>query len=476
MAGKFEIETMRRTKLPVHGMLLGVIMTFMLMPLHASAASKAVSDMESMLAPVKTPPGIGKRVTYFGAVFTDKQGMTLYVHTSEWPCIAARRTLPPGVPPLLRVYAKSSVPFCTDQWPPLMASANDTPVGDWTIVDRPDGQGKQWAYKDLPVHRSYKDELPGDVNGPTKRDFIESQSLTNPGFAVADAPMILPPGVRVIYVRPYGLIATTESGPLYKLAAPSTSTDALKTVSLACSDCSEDKRWKPFPAGAMAGNLGLWTVVSLSDGAKAWAYKGEILYTYTVDQESRNTKGLGVNDKASLLTLNPMPMAPRGITVQRTLVGPVYADSRGMTAYQFFCTVAQPGEARRSEVAPNYWCDSLGVDTTFREMFCTAPDKCGERWRPVEAPPETQPQGGAWSVAVIPDKRYSLRWEPAKAGEKLAPGAVKVWTHRGRPIFTSAYDEKPGEMWGHDVQLDENPLWQALRAGEPEERGIAAGN
>jgi len=466
---------MRRFMLPVYGMLVSMAMTFM--PLPANAASRGTVDVDAMLAAVKTPPGIGKKVTYFGPAFTDKRGMTLYVHTSDWPCMAKRRTLGPDVPALLHVYAKYNAPFCTDQWPPLMASANDRPVGDWTIVDRPDGEGKQWAYKGLSVHLSYKDLLPGDVNGFTKNDFIDSQSLENSGFVVAEAPMILPPGVRVIYMRPYGLIATTPGGPLYTLTEPSrTASPALKNVSLDCADCSSEDRWKPFPAGAMAANLGPWTVVKQSDGAKAWAFEGKVLYTYIFDQESRNAKGLGVNEKASLLTLKPIPMAPRGFTVQTTLLGPTYADSRGMTAYQFYCAVAQPGEARRSEVAPNYSCDDAKADPMFREMFCSAPDKCGERWRPIEAPADAQPQGGMWSVAVIPDKRYSLRWVDAKPGEKLAPGAIKVWTHRGRPVFTSAYDENPGEMWGHDVQLDQNPLWQTLRAGEPEERGIAAGN
>jgi len=451
---------------------------FLMVVAPASAASKGTADVEAMLASVKAPPGIGKRVTYFGAVFTDKQGMTLYVHTSDWPCIAGRRTLAPDAPELLRVYAKYPAPFCTDQWPPLRAAADDKPIGDWKVIDGAAG-GKQWAYRGLPVHRSNKDQLPGDVNGPTKRDIIDTLSLGDSGFAIAEAPLALPPGVKTTYLRPYGLVASTDKGPLYTLTtkdAPSRLSSTLQNVSLACWDCTGDDRWKAFPAGALASNLGPWTVVKLSDGSKAWAYEGQLVYTYAFDQEARNTKGLGVNDKASLVTLKPVPMAPRGITLQRTLLGPVYADARGRTAYALYCSVSMPGESRRMDVAPHYFCDGLGVDTRFREMFCATPEKCGETWLPVEAPADTQPQGGMWSVVVVPDKRYSQRWIPAKAGEKLAPGAIKVWTHRGRPIFTSAYDDNPGEMWGHDVGLDENPVWQAVRAGEPEERGIAAGN
>jgi predicted lipoprotein with Yx(FWY)xxD motif len=461
MIGKSEVKSMRRLML-VTGMLFGVLA---LTPYAVNAASRQI-DPDSLLAPVKTPPGIGKRVTHFGPAFIDKQGMTLYTHTATWPCITARRTLSDDAPQLLKVYAKSAAPFCTDQWPPLRASAEDKPVGDWTIIERPAPDvGKQWAYKGLPIHRFYRDMLPGDVNGIADQSVGAHKS----GFTVAEAPLIAPPGVNPIYLRPYGVISTTRNGALYTLA-PSA---ALKNVSLACAECGDD-RWKPFPAGAMAANLGPWTVVTLRDGFKAWAFQGDVLYTYAFDQDARNTKGLGVNNIASLVALEPSPPAPRGFTVQYTLLGPTFADARGMTAYQLHCLALQPGE--RGEGGATYSCANEDTDPMYREMFCEAPDKCGERWRPVEAPADAQPQGGMWSVAVIPDKRYSLRWVQAKPGEKLAPGAVKVWTHSGRPIFTSAEDDNPGDLRGHDVSLHASPIWKALRAGEPEERGIAAGN
>jgi predicted lipoprotein with Yx(FWY)xxD motif len=53
---------------------------------------------------------------------------------------------------------------CAVNWPPLTASADAKPSGDWTIVTRDDG-GKQWAYKGKPVYAFSKDSKPGDVTG-----------------------------------------------------------------------------------------------------------------------------------------------------------------------------------------------------------------------------------------------------------------------------------------------------------------------
>ncbi len=53
---------------------------------------------------------------------------------------------------------------CATNWPPLMASANTSASGDWTIVTRDDGS-KQWAYKGKPLYYWGKDQKPGDRTG-----------------------------------------------------------------------------------------------------------------------------------------------------------------------------------------------------------------------------------------------------------------------------------------------------------------------
>ena len=53
---------------------------------------------------------------------------------------------------------------CATNWPPLMAPANATPIGDWSVVMRDDGS-KQWAYKGRPLYHWAKDAKPGDMTG-----------------------------------------------------------------------------------------------------------------------------------------------------------------------------------------------------------------------------------------------------------------------------------------------------------------------
>jgi predicted lipoprotein with Yx(FWY)xxD motif len=53
---------------------------------------------------------------------------------------------------------------CATAWPPLMASAADTPTGDWSIVVRDDGT-RQWAYRGKPVYYWQRDAKPGDRTG-----------------------------------------------------------------------------------------------------------------------------------------------------------------------------------------------------------------------------------------------------------------------------------------------------------------------
>jgi predicted lipoprotein with Yx(FWY)xxD motif len=53
---------------------------------------------------------------------------------------------------------------CATNWPPLIASAEDTASGDYSIVVREDGS-RQWAYKGKALYFWSKDQKPGDMSG-----------------------------------------------------------------------------------------------------------------------------------------------------------------------------------------------------------------------------------------------------------------------------------------------------------------------
>ena len=89
-------------------------------------------------APVRTAEG----------VFVDAGGMTLY--TFDKDATGSGRSVCNGP--------------CAANWPPLIAAADATAAGDWSIVTRDDG-GRQWAYRGKPLYRWSKDQKPGDRTG-----------------------------------------------------------------------------------------------------------------------------------------------------------------------------------------------------------------------------------------------------------------------------------------------------------------------
>lgn len=53
---------------------------------------------------------------------------------------------------------------CTLTWPPMVASADAKPAGDFSIINRDDGT-RQWAYKGHPLYLWVNDAKPGDKTG-----------------------------------------------------------------------------------------------------------------------------------------------------------------------------------------------------------------------------------------------------------------------------------------------------------------------
>jgi predicted lipoprotein with Yx(FWY)xxD motif len=79
-------------------------------------------------------------------VLVDAKMMTLYTFAKDTPS------------------ASNCNDGCAKNWPPLMASADAKPTGDWTVVTRAD-RTKQWAYKGMPLYGWIKDSKPGETTG-----------------------------------------------------------------------------------------------------------------------------------------------------------------------------------------------------------------------------------------------------------------------------------------------------------------------
>jgi predicted lipoprotein with Yx(FWY)xxD motif len=89
--------------------------------------------------------------TSAGTVLTDPKGMTLYTYDKD------------------AAGTSNCVDQCATNWPPAMATASDKPVGDLTIIKRPDGT-MQWADDGKPLYTFIQDKKPGDVTGDNMKN------------------------------------------------------------------------------------------------------------------------------------------------------------------------------------------------------------------------------------------------------------------------------------------------------------------
>lgn len=84
-------------------------------------------------------------------VLTDPEGMTLYTYDEDSEGMSA------------------CTGDCATNWPPFMAEEGAEAEGDFTLVERDDGQS-QWAYMGKPLYYWSGDEAAGDMAGDGMND------------------------------------------------------------------------------------------------------------------------------------------------------------------------------------------------------------------------------------------------------------------------------------------------------------------
>jgi predicted lipoprotein with Yx(FWY)xxD motif len=231
-----------------------------------------------------------------------------------------------------------------------------------------------------------------------------------------------------------------------------------------CMNCGVETKWHAFAASDLATPAGRWGILTRTDGDRVWTYQGRSLFTFVGDHDASDINGVGLPGARPVVLLPNPPAPPPGITVQHSLIGPVYADLHGMSLYVFSCDRSGYG-------TPGVSCDWWSDDVVQREMFCPAADRCAEMWTPAQAPRNAVPRAGDWSVATISDPvRFPLRWAPVGAAHPTGSAQeIKVWTYMGRPVYTSTEDRVPAELRGHRIGNFLGPgQWTALFAGERE--------
>jgi len=260
-----------------------------------------------LAADLPLPPSVTAHRTDAGVFFTNTAGMTLYTFDDD---IGGNGSTCGG--------------DCAKTFPPLLASADDKPVGAWTLTTRSTGE-KQWALDGLPVYTYSKDTRPGETNGTAVIPLLTAiaNDPMKQSWRVAWQPPALRPGIAIRTVDIGKVLADMRGMTLYY--------SDRDDCTGACLDS-----WTPAQAPMAANAKGDWNVIRRADGTAQWAFRGKPLYSSRLDVKPDQVNGDGVGGVWHAAIIQPLPKAPQGITLTRTAIGMVYADAAGHTLYAWF--------------------------------------------------------------------------------------------------------------------------------------------
>lgn len=401
-------------------------------------------------APVSSmplPPDIRVGATdTSGWIYTDRKGFTLYTwrgdslmqsHCGEERFVRATKG-ESGINYYLPDADKR--PTCVTFSPPMLAEAKASPVGDWSLVARPDGT-RQWTFRGRPVYRSSLDKAPGDVNGGGFYTLLGGAAQNSRLPIKADL-MGFPPGVTT-KVTPEGTILLAgPDKPLFVRNGV-----GLETASAGCgADCRTG--WKPFPAPTLASPGGDWSVVTVARGLNQWAYRGRPLFTYdrvVLDPQVPLDAAPGWSPAVVM----PLPAPPTGVTVQMTIEGPAYADAEGHTLYTFHCIDETPDQLE---------CDVLGTSQQVRISLCGGLEQCKQWFRPLYARKGDRTPNRTWTVVKIDRETLGRMYDDRQKG-------LYAWAYRGRPVYSFYLDKIPGDAYAHEIQNHQSADWRMIQVG-----------
>lgn len=217
-------------------------------------------------------PGMTIHKTIYGDAIADAHGMTLYTFDQD------------------KKGKSACGGECAEAWIPVAAPRIAKPTGDWSIVVREDGTS-QWAFRNKPLYSFTGDQNAGEING---------DGADGHWHAVLAQRAFIPSGVMITSSTDFGPTwATTDGRRLYMFIEfvynAGTNGTARHQKSAPPSACTGDctQAWKPLMASADAKAEGDWSLVTLDDGAKQWAWKDHPLYMYQREEKPGDTSGEG---------------------------------------------------------------------------------------------------------------------------------------------------------------------------------------
>ncbi|WP_144394187.1 hypothetical protein [Pleionea sediminis] len=294
---------------------------------------------------------------------------------------------------------------CAEAWPPLFADAAATEFGNYTIIERDDGN-LQWTYAGQPLYFYAGDSNAGDVNG----DGLGGTWYLARPHTVSLEDNILKSATPTFATDGSGALddsQTIKSGfALYVF-------DNDDTDESNCNgSCAVN--WPPlyaFPGVTPKENF---SIIERDDGSLQWAFKGQPLYYFAGDSSASDTNGDQAGGTWHLARTAPVQLfndselgdvfAARGniedVNASGNPAG-TFTDRTGFTVYLF---------------------DEDGTDVS------NCNNSCAVTWPPLYAS-ESDVAGGDFSIFTRED------------------GSLQ-WSYKGAPLYFYIDDSAPGQFNG----------------------------
>ncbi len=310
---------------------------------------------------------------------------------------------------------------CATEFTPFSPEADSKAAGDYSIITRKDGV-KQWAYQGKPLYRFSGKDPGGEPQGqrfalkedPTWADPASTVYSPKQGWRRAsftpEKTTLMPPDVELT-------ASALANGFTFVQASTK------MTVYAAAPSLKLSQDWEPLRASALALPVGDFTIVKGSEGARQWAYKGQVLYTFAEDYAPGEVGGT-VAEKEVHPVLAYQNFMPEGVTVGQYLRGPLLTTKDGLSLY----TQARYKLLYGGSESRNSYGISYNEGKTQGSIGCSG--DCTETWKPLLAPANAQARG-FWEVYTRPD-------------------GVKQWSFKGSPLYTYAGDSQPGDITGNN--------------------------
>jgi predicted lipoprotein with Yx(FWY)xxD motif len=232
-------------------------------------------------APIETPVEAKVAARMGGRVLVDARGLMLYsLDTDKLSDAPPHKGSQAAIRDAAIVHSECSG-ACLVEWQPLEAAWIARPIGSWTVAKREDGS-RQWVYQGKPLYTHPADGKNQDIP-------LTAKKAWHP--AVLEPPPPLPSWVTLQETDGGMVVADGKGTTLYAYEAD-------KNVNRPSGGASERgcdewcmKLYVPVLAAGDFKTIGDWSVISMADGKKQWAFKGMGLYTHTRDREPGSIEG-----------------------------------------------------------------------------------------------------------------------------------------------------------------------------------------